>query len=101
MALLSLAHANSPPFVLNIAGPEQVSVRRVCIRLGHLMGKEVRFVGCETDVAILSNGQLGHRLFGYPTMGLDELAEYVATWVKGGGELLGKATKFELRDGKF
>ncbi|MFA9478562.1 NAD-dependent epimerase/dehydratase family protein [Phycisphaerales bacterium AB-hyl4] len=100
-ALASLAHADSPAFALNIAGPEQLSVRRVCQQLADRMGKEVTFTGEEANEAILSNGQKGHRLFGYPTTTINELIDHVACWVKQGGELLGKPTKFEVRDGKF
>src|SRR5206468_1405373 len=36
IALQSLAHAASPPLVVNIAGPETLSVRRLCQQLGDL-----------------------------------------------------------------
>ena len=101
IALLSLEYASSPPFVLNLAGPEQMSIRRVCERLAARLDRPVRFIGQEANEAILSNGQKGHRLFGYPTLGLDELTDRVADWIKAGGSLLGKRTKFEVRDGKF
>ncbi|WP_145078533.1 NAD-dependent epimerase/dehydratase family protein [Poriferisphaera corsica] len=101
MALLSLQDAGTPPYALNIAGPEQLSVRRAAQRLGELMGEEVKFGGEEGAEAILSNGQMGHRRYGYPTMGIDELMIHVADWVKGEQELLGKPTKYEVRSGKF
>lgn len=101
MALLALEHAASPPFVLNIAGPEQLSVRRVAERLGELLGRTPRLTGEPGPSAILSNGQKGHRMFGYPTMPVDMLMGHVAAWVKAGGGTLGKPTKFEVRDGKF
>lgn len=101
MALASLAHASSPPFVLNLAGPEQMSVRRACQQLGQRLGKVPRFVGHESPDAILSNGQLGHRLFGYPSVPVQQMMELVADWVRDGGASLGKPTHFEARDGKF
>lgn len=101
MALLSLGHASSPPFILNFAGPEQLSIRRVCERMAEIMGKPVRFEGEQASEALLSNGQKGHRLFGYPTMSIDELMEHVVNWISQGGELLDKPTKFEVRDGKY
>lgn len=101
MALLSLAYADSPPFVLNIAGPEQLSISRVCEKLAEHLEKPLTLVGEEKSEAILSNGQKGHRLFGYPTMDITAMLEQVADWVRQGGELLGKPTKFEVRDGKF
>lgn len=101
MALRSLADADSPPNVLNIAGPEQLSVRRVCRQLANLLDRPAMFTGEEQTEAILSNGQKGHRRYGYPTVAADLLIEWVAQWLKQGGELLGKPTKYEARDGKF
>lgn len=100
-SLLSLEQAASPPFVLNLAGPEQLSVRRVCARLAELMGKDVTFTGEEQANAILSNGQRCHRLYGYPTVPIDTVIDWAAAWVRSGGATLGKPTKFEVRDGKF
>jgi nucleoside-diphosphate-sugar epimerase len=101
MALQSLAAAASPPFVVNIAGPETLSVRRVCQQLGDLLGKQPIFVGNEGTDALLSSGQLGHRLFGYPRVPIQQLCQWIAAWIKVGGEILGKPTKFQARDGKF
>jgi nucleoside-diphosphate-sugar epimerase len=101
MALQAFAHAASPPFVLNVAGPELLSVRRVCDLLGRLLGRDPVFEGVESSEALLSNGQLGHRLFGYPRVGAEEMLERIAHWVQRGGESLGKPTHFEVRDGKF
>ncbi len=100
-ALLSLGRADSPPFVLNIAGPEQLSVRRASEQLGALLGKAPVFTGEEQPNGILSNGQKGHRLFGYPALPIQTLIEWIADWTREGGEVLGKPTKFEVRDGKF
>ena len=101
MSLASLAHASSPAFLLNVAGPELLSVRRVCSQFAEMMGKKVEFVGKEAPDALLNNGQLGHRLFGYPQVGVDDMMKLVADWVTQGGETLGKPTHFEARSGKF
>jgi nucleoside-diphosphate-sugar epimerase len=101
MTLQSLTHATSPPFVVNIAGPETLSVRRLCEQLGDLLGQPPHFTGCEGPDSLLSNGQLGHRLFGYPQVPLQQLLLWIADWLKSGGQLLGKPTKFQVRDGKF
>jgi nucleoside-diphosphate-sugar epimerase len=101
MALASLAHAASPAFIVNLAGPELLSVRRVCQQLARLLDKEVRFEGVESGDALLNNGQLGHRLYGYPRIGVDQLLNWVAHWTKTGGASLGKPTHFEARSGKF
>jgi len=88
MALASLAQASSPAFILNVSGPEQLSVRRVCTQLGKRMDREVNFVGHESQDALLNNGQMGHRLYGYPRVGAEEMMEMIAQWVMAGAELL-------------
>jgi uncharacterized protein YbjT (DUF2867 family) len=101
MVLQAFDHLASPPFVLNLAGPELLSVRRICDLLGRLLGREAVLEGVEAAEALLSNGQLGHRLCGYPRVGAEEMIERIADWVQRGGESLGKPTHFEVRDGKF
>jgi hypothetical protein len=101
MTLASLAHTASPPFVVNVAGPETLSVRRTCEELGRLLGRQPAFTGGEGADALLSNGQLGHRLFGFPRVSIPRLCQWIADWLLRGGELLDKPTKFQVRDGKF
>jgi dTDP-4-dehydrorhamnose reductase len=101
MALASLTHASVPPFVLNVAGPEVLSVRRVGEEFGRLFDKPVTFTGAEGRDALLSNGQLGHRLFGYPRVSVGQMIHWIADWVARGGETLNKPTHFEVRDGRF
>ncbi|MBL4701867.1 MAG: hypothetical protein JKX85_11485 [Phycisphaeraceae bacterium] len=43
MALLSLAHASNVPFAINLAGPEQISIERVCIALGQRLDRKPVF----------------------------------------------------------
>lgn len=101
MSLQTFDHVSSPPFILNLTGPEIMSIRRVSEQLGELMGKEVRFVGNETGTAFISNAQLCQRLYGYPRVGPQQVIQWTAEWVKRGGESLGKPTHFETRDGKY
>lgn len=100
-ALQSLVQASSPAAIFNLAGPEQLSVRRVAQQLGERLGVEPVLVGEEAPLALLSNGQKAHRAFGYPRVGVEELLDVTAAWIKDGGALLGKPTKFEVQDGKF
>jgi nucleoside-diphosphate-sugar epimerase len=101
IAIASLAQATRPATILNIAGPELLSVRRVAARIAEIMGTTCTCSGTESPDAILSNAQKSHRLFGYPRMGADELIERITRWVAGGGAMLGKPTRFEARDGKY
>jgi hypothetical protein len=101
MTLAAFGHVASPPFVLNVAGPEILSVRRVCEAFGRLMNKTPKFSGAEAPDALISNGQLGHRLFGYPRVSVGQMMEWIAHWVMSGGASLGKPTHFEARDGRY
>jgi nucleoside-diphosphate-sugar epimerase len=101
MSLAVFAHLTSPPLVLNLAGPEQLSVRRVAEQFGTLFGRPVAFRGSEANDALLSNGQRALQLFGYPRVGARQMIEWIADWVRRGGESLGKPTHFEVRDGQF
>ena len=99
MSLCAFDHVASPPFVVNLAGPETLSVRRIAEEFGHLFGREPRFEGEESPDALISNGQLGHRLYGYPRVGPAQMMLWIAEWVRRGGASLDKPTHFESRDG--
>jgi nucleoside-diphosphate-sugar epimerase len=101
MALAALAHTSSPPFVVNVAGPEELSVRAVGARLAELMRVEVSFVGCEAPDALLSNGTHARSLFGEPRVDAERLLEWTADWTLRGEETLAKPTHFESRSGRF
>jgi hypothetical protein len=101
MALRAFDYLASPPFVVNVAGPELLSVRWIAVQFAHLLDKSVRFRGAEAADAFLSNGQLGHRLLGCPRVSAKQLMVWVAAWVKNGGPTLGKPTHFEARDGVY
>ncbi|SEE86572.1 NAD-dependent epimerase/dehydratase family protein [Ruania alba] len=101
VVLRSLLHADVPPFVLNLTGPETISIRQVASQLAERMGREVEFTGEAAPTALLANAARCHGLFGYPALTLDQLITATADWVASGGETLGKPTKFQQRDGKF
>ena len=101
IALRAFAHCQSPPLVLNVTGPETVSIRYLASCFGTLFNKPPRFEGEETATALLSNASRCHQLFGYPRISLGQMIEWVAEWVRIGGTTLRKPTHFEVRDGKF
>ena len=100
-ALGLLSHATTPPFMLNVTGPEIASVRWIAHRFGDLLGSEPVFSGEEAPTALLSNAARAHRLFGYPTVSLLQLIEWTAIWVSEQGPVLDKPTGFQKRDGRF
>ena len=101
IALQCLREAASPAFVVNVTGPETLSVRELAERLGELLGREPRFTGTEAPDALLSDASRSRELFGEPSVPTDQLIEWVAGWIGRGGRTLSKPTKFEVRDGRF
>jgi hypothetical protein len=100
-ALQCLEHASSPPNIFNVTGPEVVSLRALAKRFGALLDKDVNIIGQEAETAWITNSGKAQSTFGYPTVALDTMTEWVAEWVRGGGSTLGKPTHFEEREGKF
>src|SRR5699024_5904512 len=100
-ALRAIELASAPPRILNATGPETVPVRRLAHWLGEEMGIEPVLVGEESSDALLSSASEIHDLYGYPSVPLRRLVRWVGQWVAGGGRQLGKATKFQQREGKF
>lgn len=101
LSICALEEASSPATIVNIAGPEQLSVRRVATQFGELLGREPVFSGVERDFALLNNGQKAHARYGYPRVPVGRVIEWVAEWIRAGGADLGKPTHFETTDGKF
>jgi nucleoside-diphosphate-sugar epimerase len=101
MSIASLADAASPAFIINVAGPEVLFVRHVCEQFGELLGKRPRFIGTEKEDALISDGALGHRMYGRPTVTPEQMMPWIADWIRRGGVNLNKPTHFETRDGKY
>ena len=100
--LRSFPYCQSPPFVLNITGPETLSVRDLATEFGRHFGIEPIFPpGDEGPSALLSNATKAHALFGRPTVSPTEMMEWIADWIRQGGVMLNKPTHFQTRDGKF
>lgn len=96
-----LDHCAAPPFVLNVTGPETLSVRALAERFGVLFGRAPVFVGAEAPTALLSNAAKAQDLFGPPRVSVDQVVEWTAQWVMQSGATLNKPTHFEVRDGNF
>lgn len=101
MAIRSLLHTTVPANVINITGPETLSVRWLSERIAEGLGKEVTFVGTESDSALLSNASKSHELFGYPQTTIREMIDLVCEWTLLEGDLLDKPTHFQEREGKY
>lgn len=101
IALESLPHAATPPFVLNVTGADTLSVRSLATQLGQRLGVAPRFTGTEAPDALLSDTDRMRGHFGAPEVRVDQMLDWVAAWVREGRPLLGKPTHFEARDGSF
>jgi nucleoside-diphosphate-sugar epimerase len=101
VALRAFPLATSPAAHLNLTGPETLSVRLIAARFGEHFGIDPVFSGAESTNALLNNAARCFRLFGYPSISVDEIIEWTARWIGMGGQTLGKPTHFETRDGKF
>ncbi len=101
MAIRSLLHCESPSKILNITGPETVSVRWLAAEFGKHFDKVPDFVNEEQPTALLSNAAESFRLFGYPQVTLKQMIEITANWLLEGGETINKPTHFQERKGQY
>ncbi len=101
LALECLARTAIPPLVVNVTGTERLSVRTLALRFAKRFGVEAKFSGVERPEALLSNTARMRSMFAAPETSVDTMIDLVADWVENDGPLLGKPTKFEVRDGKF
>jgi len=101
ICLRAFACCQSPPFVLNVTGPETLSVRYIAGEFGRRFQIEPVFRGEEGSSALLNNAATAHGLFGYPAVTPAEMMDWIAHWISIDGPLLGKPTHFEVRDGNF
>jgi nucleoside-diphosphate-sugar epimerase len=101
MSLRAFDHVTSPARILNVSGPEKLSVRSVSKRFAELLGKPVQFAGEEGALALVADARQGQEMLGPSLLGAANLIELVASWVARGGRSLGKPTHFDARDGRF
>ena len=63
-------------------------------RLEHMIADDVRY---NRTTGVFP----GFRLFGYPTVTLEQMIHWVAQWIRQGGRLLNKPTHYEARSGRY
>jgi nucleoside-diphosphate-sugar epimerase len=100
--LRAFALCSAPPDVLNLTGPETLSVRQVALEVAELLDRpEPRFSGQEDAVALMNDASRCHGLFGPPEVNAKTLVAWTTSWVAGDLPTLGKPTHFETRDGRY
>lgn len=100
LALRALCVTAVPAVLLNVTGAI-VPVRRIAEAVGAAIGKSVHFEGVEAAEALIASTAKLNALLPYKAMPLSQLCEWAAAWVSSGARLLGKPTKYDVRDGKF
>jgi len=101
IAIRSLLHCSVPAKILNVTGPETISVRWIAGEFGKIFNKIPKFTGIEESNALLSNAAECFNLFGYPNISLKQMIELIGHWVIEGGKVKEKPTHFQEREGKF
>ena len=101
IALRGLLHAEAPAKIMNVTGPETVSIKKTALELGKYLGKEPLFEGEEGADAYLNDAALAMETFGYPSVSAKTLIRWQAEYILDGGRTLDKPTHFEERKGSY
>lgn len=101
IAIRGLLHAESPVKIMNVTGPETVSIKKAALELGEILGKEPIFEGEPGNDAYLNDASLAMEIFGYPSVPVKTLIRWQAEYIKDGGRTLDKPTHFEERKGSY
>jgi len=84
VCLRALAHCQSPPFLLNLTGPETVP----CAGWPALWASASESSRCsrvKRAGGAAEQRRTLHRLFGYPSVSIEQMIEWVAHWIGMGG----------------
>ena len=100
LALRALTIAATPAIALNVTGAA-VHVRALANRIGALTGITPVFDGPEGTDALVANVDMLQTLMPYDALPVDTLLTWAVDWIRGNGRVLGKPTKFDVRDGRF
>lgn len=100
LALRALGAASVPPRVLNVTGPI-VSVRTLAERVAAAAGRAPMFTGIEAADALVAHVGALEAVLPHGALPLERLCEWTVAWIRGGGRLLDRPTRFEVRDGGY
>lgn len=100
LALRALGAAAKPAHIVNVTGPI-VGIEWLANELGRRLDREPVFDSTPSPQALVANIDALDRLLPYQPLPLDDLLDWTAQWIRTGQPLLGKPTKYEVRDGRF
>ena len=100
-AIRSLIMAKSPIEILNVTGPEAISIEYLAREFGKLFKKEPVFIGQSPATCLFSNASKMVHHFGYPNVALIQMVEWTAEWIMSSGVIINAPTHFEQRDGSY
>ncbi len=100
IALRALAAATVPSVAFNVTGPA-FNIRDVAERIGAVLGAVPHFTADVGIDALVANVDALSATLPYDALPLDTLIAWAIAWIRQNGRLLGKPTKFEVRDGRF
>lgn len=100
-AIRSLLHCTTDPAILNVTGPEMISIRWLAEEFAKQFNKRATFVNEESSTALLNNAGKAHQLFGYPQVTLQQMIDWTVEWIENEGEVIEKPTHFQERKGEF
>ncbi len=101
IAIRGLLHADSPAKIVNVTGPETVSIKKAALELGKYLGREPIFENEPGTDAYLNDASLAMEMFGYPSVPVKTLIRWQAEYIMDGGRTLDKPTHFEERKGSY
>lgn len=101
IAIRGLLHAESPAKIVNVTGPETVSIKKAALELGTYLGKDPIFENEPGNDAYLNDASLAMEMFGYPSVPVKTLIRWQAEYIMDGGRTLDKPTHFEERKGSY
>ncbi len=99
--LRSLKLASNPPTIINLTGPEIVSVKWVAEEFGKRFNKKPFYTGEAMDTALLNNASRIFSYFGYPRVPLMKMIDWISKWILAGKTVYNLPTHYEVRTGKF
>lgn len=100
-AIRCLPLAATPPFIINVTGPDKVRIRDIALHFAEHLGCPAHIEGREAPDALLSDTAKAVATFGPPEVSTATLISWVADWIARDGTRLARPTHFGERGGRF